>query len=120
MSAIPSGYRPHFSGSRLRDKVRRHGGRAGRQLIERSLQLYYAAQDPATPDWARGVIYSALGYFIAPVDAVPDLAPVAGFSDDLGVLATAVAVVAMHITPAIQERAAAQVERWLGPARAAP
>lgn len=70
---------------------------AGREVIEKALWLYYAAQDPATPTWAKGVVYSALGYFILPIDAIPDLAPVVGYTDDLGVLAAAVAAIATYI-----------------------
>ena len=44
---------------------------AGRKLVEKALCLYYAAADPKTPAWAKGVIGGALTYFIAPVDAMP-------------------------------------------------
>ena len=44
--------------------------------MERALQLYFAAEDPQTPKWAKGVIYAALGHFILPVDAIPDAVPV--------------------------------------------
>lgn len=37
------------------------------------------------------LIVGALVYFISPIDAVPDLLPVVGYSDDLVVLAGAVA-----------------------------
>ncbi|WP_211605080.1 YkvA family protein [Vreelandella arcis] len=47
--------------------------------------------------WAKTTIYGALGYFISPVDAIPDLAPIVGYADDIGVLAGALAMVAAHI-----------------------
>ena len=37
------------------------------------------------------VILMALGYFVMPADAVPDLIPVVGWADDATVIATAVA-----------------------------
>lgn len=82
--------------------------------MERALQLYYAAQDPQTPAWAKGVIYGALGYFIFPVDAIPDAVPAVGFSDDLGVLVAALASVVMYITPAVKEQARTRIRDWFG------
>ena len=80
----------------------------------RTLWLYYAAQDPKTPVWARGVIYAAFGYFICPIDAIPDAVPVVGYSDDFGVLVLAVATVAMYITPKVKEKARAKMKDWFG------
>ena len=87
---------------------------AGTEVVERALQLFYAAQDPGTPAWARGVIFASLGYFIAPLDAIPDLVPVAGYSDDLGVLALAVATVIFYITPEVKEKSRAKMRDWFG------
>ena len=85
---------------------------AGREVVRLALQLFYAARAPETPAWAKAVIYGALAYFILPVDAIPDLVPMVGFSDDLGALASAVATVAAHITPEIKERADAKLTEW--------
>jgi uncharacterized membrane protein YkvA (DUF1232 family) len=95
-------------------KLGGHARVAGTEVVERALQLFYAAQDPATPAWARGVIVASLGYFIAPLDAIPDLVPLAGFSDDLGVLALAIATVAAYITPEVKEKARAKMREWFG------
>jgi uncharacterized membrane protein YkvA (DUF1232 family) len=61
-------------------QVRQDGGR---EVIEKALWLYYAAQQPNTPLWAKTAIYGALGYFISPIDAIPDITPVIGYADDL-------------------------------------
>lgn len=87
---------------------------AGREVIEKALWLYYAAQNPATPAWARNVIYGALGYFIIPVDAIADLTPLVGFADDLGVLVAAVATVAMFINQDVKEKASRKLQEWFG------
>lgn len=85
---------------------------AGRKVTEKALCLYYAAADPKTPAWTRGVIWGALMYFIAPVDAIPDVVPLAGFCDDLGVLVCAVITVNAHITETIEKRAAEKMADW--------
>jgi uncharacterized membrane protein YkvA (DUF1232 family) len=60
------------------------------------------------------VIIASLGYFISPLDAILDAAPVVGFSDDLGVLALAIATVAIYITPAVKQQARAKMTDWFG------
>lgn len=85
---------------------------AGRDLVDLALQLYYTLQSPDTPAWAKGVIIAALGYFISPVDAIPDFIPVIGYVDDLGVLVAAVGTVATYITPETKATAEATLRRW--------
>lgn len=58
---------------------------------------YYCAIDPETPMKAKLVLFAALGYFVLPVDAVPDLVTGLGFTDDATVLATALGIVGAHI-----------------------
>ena len=50
--------------------------KAGKEVIEKALILYYCLQDDDTPAWAKTTIIGALGYFISPIDAIPDLVPV--------------------------------------------
>ena len=58
---------------------------------------YYCAIDAETPMKAKLVLFAALGYFVLPVDAIPDLVTGLGFTDDATVLATALGVVGAHI-----------------------
>ena len=58
---------------------------------------YYCALDAKTPRKVKMVLFGALGYFVLPVDAVPDVIAGLGFTDDATVLATALAVVGSHI-----------------------
>ncbi len=81
-------------------------------MIRGALVLYRCLRDPNTPKWARTRIIGALGYFIFPLDAIPDVVPVAGFSDDLGVLALALATVALHIKPEHKQKAEEKLKTW--------
>ena len=58
------------------------------------------------------VIYGALGYFISPIDVIPDFIPVVGFTDDIGVLAAAVA--ASYIDAEAKAKADAKLAGWFG------
>lgn len=87
---------------------------AGREVLEKALILYYAAQNPQIPIWAKSSIYAALAYFISPLDGIPDVLPVVGFTDDFATLAAAMAIVTMYITPEIKEQAKQKLEDWFG------
>ncbi|MFV7772277.1 MULTISPECIES: YkvA family protein [Shewanella] len=93
-------------------KVKQFAKQAGREVIDNALCLYYAAQRPDTPKWAKSVIFGALAYFIMPLDAIPDLTPVVGFSDDLGALAAALAMVSMYVNDEVKRQAAEKTSAW--------
>src|SRR5689334_742367 len=86
MNAPALEFAGEYSAERFHEKLARHAKRAGSQVVEKALWLYYAAEDPQSPKWAKGIILGALGYFIVPFDGVPDLLLGVGYTDDLGVL----------------------------------
>ena len=73
--------------------------RAARQIpFSRDLvAAYYCAVDPATPTRTRGILLAALGYFFLPLDFVPDMLAMIGFSDDIAVLTAAFAAISGQI-----------------------
>lgn len=109
-----SEYSKEYSESSFWDKVKKFASKAGSKVIYTALKLYYTMQSPDTPAWAKAVIIGALGYFIAPIDVIPDITPVVGFAEDLGVLAAAAASVVTNITPAIKAEAKRKMKDWFG------
>lgn len=107
-------YARHFDDARLWDKIRKYAKRAGYEVLEKALWLYYAAQKPETPAWARATAYGALGYFILPTDAIPDILLGAGYTDDLGALTLAVATLISFIDDDVRRKTARQLQRWFG------
>jgi uncharacterized membrane protein YkvA (DUF1232 family) len=87
---------------------------AGREVVEKALILYYTAQNPNVPAWAKGVVVGALTYFISPVDAIPDILVGMGFTDDLGVLLAAIATVSVYINADTKEQAKQKMKDWFG------
>lgn len=96
------------------DKLAGYARAAGREVVEKALLLYYAAQEEKAPAWAKGTIAAALGYFIVPLDAVADLTPAVGYADDLGVLVLALAAVATYINDDVRAKTADTMKRWFG------
>lgn len=74
--------------------------RAVRQVpfTEDLVAAYYCAIDPETPFRVRATLIAALAYFVVPLDGLPDFIVGLGFGDDVTVLATAIGLVAAHIT----------------------
>lgn len=72
--------------------------------------LYFCMLDPATPMWVKGTVAAALAYFILPLDAIPDLLPLFGLSDDAAILTAALTAVAAYITAEHYRKADAWLE----------
>ena len=114
MDQDSSTYAKDYSESGFWEKTQKFAITAGREVVETAIQLYYTMQSSNTPTWAKTVIIGALGYFISPIDAIPDIVPVVGYADDLGVLTLAAATVVAHISDDVKAKAAMQVEKWFG------
>ena len=67
--------------------------------------MYYCAVDAKTPKWAKGVALGALAYFILPTDALPDILPVLGLTDDASAIAGAITALGKYVTDEHREKA---------------
>ena len=59
--------------------------------IGRARALYRYFRDPAASVFGKLFVLAALIYVVSPVDAIPDVIPVVGWLDDVGVMSLAVA-----------------------------
>ncbi|MBE7682235.1 YkvA family protein [Paenibacillus sp. P13VS] len=96
------------------EKIKKFGKKAGSKVVYTALLLFYCLTDKDVPIWAKAVITGALTYFISPVDAIPDVVPVVGFTDDLGALVAALGTVAIYIDADIKEKAKTKLVEWFG------
>jgi uncharacterized membrane protein YkvA (DUF1232 family) len=79
-------------------------------LAHETVAMYFCLLDPKTPIWVKATAAAALAYFILPLDAIPDLLPIIGVSDDASVIAAALAAIAAHITDEHRARARGWME----------
>ena len=106
------GFEPADRLAQDRESVRRRFWKKLKQVVaklpfaEDLLAAYYCAFDKQTPRHVQAALLGAIAYFVLPFDFVPDVLPVLGFTDDAAILATAIRMVAGHITP--EHRAAAR------------
>ncbi|WP_244425466.1 YkvA family protein [Bradyrhizobium sp. STM 3843] len=113
------GFEPAERLARDRDSVRRRFWIKFKRVMaklpfaEDLLAAYYCAFDHETPRHVQVALLGAIAYFILPFDFIPDMMPVLGFTDDAAVLATAIRMVASHITPDHRAAARAALKRGL-------
>ena len=74
-------------------------------LATETVAMYFCMLDPKTPIWVKGTVAAALAYFIMPLDAIPDIIPLIGMSDDASVLAAAFAAVSAFVSKEHREKA---------------
>ena len=75
-------------------------------FAEDLLAVYYCAFDRTTPLQVKATLVAAIAYFVLPLDAIPDMLPAIGFTDDAAVIAAAIKMVAGALKP--EHRQAAQ------------
>ena len=109
-----STYEKNFSFSGLMSKIKETAKKAGLKAIYMALLLYYALESPTISVMDKAIIYGALGYFIAPIDIVPDILPLVGLSDDIAVLAWAFSRVKHNVTDLTREKAKTKLKIWFG------
>jgi uncharacterized membrane protein YkvA (DUF1232 family) len=83
-------------------------------FAEDLLAAHYCAFDRQTPLQVKAVLIGALAYFVLPTDLIPDYIPFVGYTDDAAVLATAIKLVASHMTPDHREAARRALGRLRG------
>lgn len=104
-----------YSEDKFWNKVTLYAATAGFEVIQKALWLYYAAQKPDIPKWAKRSVYGALFYFVNPFDLLTDVMPFFGFSDDLAILALAVTTIAFYIDDEVKQQADEKIAEWFSP-----
>jgi len=105
-------YSKFYSEDSLWKKLKGFAGKAGIKVVYLALLLYYMLVDEAVDLKSKLTIAAALGYFIFPLDLLPDLLPIIGFTDDLSVLMFALTVVKGKINETHRLKARNTMELW--------
>lgn len=108
------GYRKYYSDASFWEKLKQIAKTAGMKVVYPALLLHCLMKSDEVSIKTKLLICASLGYFILPLDFIPDFAPVVGFTDDLGVLLLILRQVSNHITPEIRQNARRQLHKWFG------
>lgn len=83
------------------DKIRRNLSGMNRGKIadiwDKVMSLWKFIQDPEAPWAGKAIAIGALIYLVSPIDAIPDFIPVAGLTDDVGIILAAIAKLASDL-----------------------
>jgi uncharacterized membrane protein YkvA (DUF1232 family) len=107
-------YSKYFSEQSLWKKIQEFSKTAGATVVYAVLLLFYVMKSKDVTVKTKVSIAAALGYFILPTDAIFDLTPLIGYTDDFGVLIFALSQVSSSITPEIRNNARTKLGEWFG------
>ncbi len=103
---LPANYQK-YARAGFGPKARRFGSKI--KFLREAVSLFFCATDKDTPIQARVVAFTALAYFVMPLDVIPDTIPVAGMVDDAAVIALAMWVLEKYVTDEHRRKA----DEWI-------
>lgn len=107
-------YVPHYDEMSLQEKVGSLLGVLGETVLLPVFKLYYVLQSKYTPVRKKLYIMGSLGYFILPMDIIPDFLPsIIGFTDDIVVISYVLKLVNDNLTPELERKAEESYRRLL-------
>ena len=104
-------YSTYYTPAKLFEKLKKVAMRAGIKVVYVVLILYYASLDSSLPVKDRLMVFAALGYFILPIDLIPDGLP-GGFTDDMAALLYVVRHIWSNLSDETLEKAAVKLNEW--------
>ena len=107
-------YEQHYNDSSFLDKITKYGKLIGINALYKAVQLWFVLQKPDVPASTKAVIMGALGYLIAPLDFLPDLMPVLGYTDDFVAITFALIKVQGYIDEEVERKSKNLVAKIFG------
>lgn len=106
-------FKEKYNSSDLMGKISAVAKKVGASTVYHVLLLYYALTSDKVPTSKKIIIMAALGYFIAPVDFIPDFV-LMGLLDDSSVLLFALKQIQPYISDDVKAKALAKLRDWFG------
>ncbi len=102
-----------FDYNALWDGIYRWGGKASRAATRPVLLMWYVMCSEDTPKKDKWAIFGSLAYLVLPIDILnAKRLPVIGWLDEVASLAMMVQKMSKYITPEMQGKADAQLDKW--------
>lgn len=105
-------YKKEYNEKSFFDKLKKVLKVVGVKGVYMLLLLYNTLQRKDIPPKEKSIIIGALGYFILPLDALPDITPIVGYSDDIFALGMAILKVMPYIDDEMKKKSKEQIIKW--------
>ena len=100
-----SNYRSNYDDSKFWKKIKSIAAKASSKVIYYALLLFYTLKSSDVSFHNKALICGALGYFILPIDLIPDMLIPVGYTDDIAVILYMIRIIKNEITPEIENKA---------------
>lgn len=88
-------------------------GKTYKKVLYIVLLLFYAYNQEDTPSWAKKIILGSFAYFLSPIDAIPDLTPIMGMTDDISALTFGLVTIACYVNDDVRTTAQGKLTKLL-------
>ena len=105
-------YTNDFSDGKFWSKMKEVAKKIGLKATSYALILYYVLQKKEVPLADKMLITGCLGYFILPLDLVPDIIPAMGYSDDVVGMLFAIKRCMNYVDDEIKENVSNRLVSW--------
>lgn len=105
-------YIKYFSKENFWEKLKKVFKKIGIKATSYILILYYILQSDKVSISDKLLITGYLGYFILPVDFLPDFIPFFGYNDDIIALIFALKRCLKYVDDGIKEKAVEKLQKW--------
>lgn len=94
--------------------------RWARELKRDGLTLWCCCRHPDTPLLPKLLALLVVGYFLSPIDLIPDFIPVLGYLDDLILLPVGIYLILKLVPAPVLRESRAEAETWIAQRRPLP
>ena len=105
-------YTNYFTDIKFWEKMKEVAKKVGLKVSSYALILYYVLEKDEVPLKDKIIITGALGYFILPIDLIPDFIPIAGYTDDVAGMLFAIKKCMNYVDDEIKEKVSAKLVSW--------
>lgn len=107
-------YKGEYSDSKLMTKLKRFAKAAGLKVVYMALVGKELMSSSEVPLQTKVIIAGAMGYFIMPIDLIPDLLIGVGYTDDAAALLAAIVTAKVYVNDDMRDRAKEKLHLWFG------
>lgn len=100
----------------MRERLKRWA----RDLQGEGLALWFCCRHPGMPLVPKLLALLVVGYFLSPIDLIPDFIPVLGYLDDLILLPAGIALILKLVPEPVLTECRAAASAWIEQHRATP